>query len=66
MAATLKFSFLWLRPSAIPKAAEIDVEACPAPMTSYSLSERLRNPLNPLNCLIVGNSSNRPVSNLCA
>ena len=34
-------------PSAIPRAAEIEVLACPAPKWSYSLSERYVNPLNP-------------------
>ena len=55
IAPTLKSSFFCLLASASPKAAEIEVEACPAPITSYSLSDRLRNPLNPSYCLIVGN-----------
>ena len=49
--------------SAIPKAAEMEVEACPAPISSYSLSERFKKPLRPLNFLIVL-TLKRPVSSL--
>ena len=52
--------------SARPNADEIEVDACPAPMTSYLLSVLFKKPLSPLFCLMVGNSSNLPVSNLCA
>ena len=34
IAATRKSSLFWWRPSAIPRAEEMDVEACPAPITS--------------------------------
>ena len=51
--------------SAIPNAADIEFEACPAANVSYSLSDGLGKPLNPPNFLFVTNLSLRPVSNLC-
>ena len=53
-------------PSAIPNAAEIEVDAWPAPIESYLLSLRFKNPLRPLNCLIDEKSLNLPVNSLCA
>ena len=50
--------------TAIPSAAEMEVDACPAPKTSNSLSERFKKPLNPLYLLIVGNWLYLPVSTL--
>ena len=51
---------------AIPSPAEIEVDAWPAPNTSYSLSVLFKNPLNPLYFLIVFRESNLPVNTLCA
>ena len=50
---------------AIPKAAEMEVDECPVPKVSYSLSSLFGNPLMPLNCLFVWNSDFRPVRILC-
>ena len=66
IAATRYFSSRCLLASARPNADEIEVEAWPAPMTSYLLSALFKKPLSPLFCLMVGNSSNLPVSSLCA
>src|ERR1035438_3230705 len=55
-------SFFISRATAIPSTAEIDVEACPAPKVSYSLSNLLRNPLMPLSLLMVPNLSFLPVN----
>jgi len=50
---------------AIPaRFAETEVPACPAPNTSYSLSQRRRNPLGPSACLTLMSCSRRPVSAL--
>ena len=35
MATTLVFSPFWSRATAMPRAAEMAVEACPAPKASY-------------------------------
>ena len=45
--------------------AEIDVEACPTPKVSYTLSVLLGNPLNPFLILFVENCSFLPVKILC-
>ena len=42
------FSPLYFEASAIPRAAEIDVEECPTPKESYSLSFLLGKPESPL------------------
>ena len=49
------------RPTAIPKAAETDVDACPAPKGSYSDSDRLVKPERPPPCLMVDILERRPV-----
>ena len=51
---------------AIPSAAEIEVELCPTPKASYSLSLGARKPHNPPYCLIVFILSLRPVNILWA
>ncbi len=43
----LSVSPLYLAAMAIPRAAEIEVEECPTPNVSYSLSLRFGKPLNP-------------------
>ena len=63
---TLKFSLFKSLAQAIPRPEEIEVDACPAPNTSYSLSVLFKNPLNPLYFLIVSKESNLPVKTLCA
>ena len=50
---------------AIPNIAEIDVELCPVPKLSYTLSLRLGKPLIPPNCLLVSKISFLPVKILC-
>ena len=50
--------------TASPNAAEIEVELCPVPNTSQSLSHRLGKPQRPSFCLKEVNSSFLPVSNL--
>ena len=52
-ATDLRFSPFNLAAIAIPKAAEIEVDECPTPNVSYSLSLRLGNPLSPLYFLFV-------------
>ena len=49
-----------------PTAAEIEVDACPAPKLSYSLSEIFGKPEIPPSCLIVEKCSARPVKSLWA
>ena len=44
----LSVSPLCCEATAIPKAAEIDVEECPTPKVSYSLSVLFGKPLSPL------------------
>ena len=67
MTATCCLSFLpwYLEAIAIPRAADIDVEECPTPKVSYSLSEIFGNPDIPLYILFVWNSFFLPVSILC-
>jgi hypothetical protein len=65
MATTLKSSPERSRPTAMPKAAEIAVEACPAPKVSNSLSVRLRKPEIPPSCRSVSMRASRPVRSLC-
>jgi hypothetical protein len=50
---------------AMPSAAEIDVDAWPAPKTSYSDSLRIAKPLRPPPLRIVMMRLARPVSILC-
>ena len=59
------FSPLYFAAIAMPNAAEIEVEECPTPNVSYSLSLRLGNPLSPLYLRLVGKLSRRPVRILC-
>ena len=51
---------------AMPKAAEIDTEACPPPKASYSLSDMRGKPLMPPSRRLVLNASRRPVMILWA
>jgi hypothetical protein len=51
--------------TAIPSAAEMEVELWPAPNGSYSLSERLVKPDMPPVCLMVGILDLLPVKILC-
>ena len=44
---TLFFLYSRSRPAAMPAAAEMDVELCPAPNGSYSLSDRFVKPDRP-------------------
>ena len=46
-------SFLSLLATAIPSAAEMEVEECPTPKVSYSLSDLFGKPLRPLNFRLV-------------
>ena len=55
-------SFLYLLATAIPTKAEIDVEECPTPKVSYSLSLRFGNPLKPLYFRFEGKSCLLPVN----
>ena len=50
---------------AMPKAAEMEVDECPVPKASYSLSKREGNPLNPSKQRIEANRSFLPVRILC-
>ena len=49
-----------------PRAAEIEVDECPVPKQSYSLSLRLGKPLIPPSVRSVLKASRRPVRILCA
>ena len=64
METTLKSFLVNFLDSATPIAAEIDVDACPAPNTSYSLSFLFKKPLRPPICLIDGKSLYLPVKSL--
>ena len=61
----LSSSPLCLAAMAIPKAAEIEVDECPTPNVSYSLSLLLGKPLKPPYFLLVGKLSLLPVKILC-
>ena len=50
-----------LAATAMPKAAEIDVEECPVPKASYLLSLLFGKPLRPLYCRLVEKLSLLPV-----
>ena len=52
------------RAAAIPRAAEIDVEACPTPKVSYSDSDRFVKPDRPPFWRIVCSCAFRPVRTL--
>ena len=65
-AITSRFSPLRADAAAMPSAAEIEVEACPVPNASYSLSLMLGKPLNPFSLRFVRNRSRRPVMILWA
>src|SRR6185437_7094658 len=64
-AMTLCFFPSRSRATAMPSAAEIDVEECAAPNGSYSLSARLVNPDKPPPWRSVRMRSRRPVRILC-
>ena len=64
-ATTCLFSPLALAATAIPRAADMEVEECPVPNESYSLSAIFGKPLIPLYFLFVVKFSRRPVSILC-
>ena len=53
------------RATHMPRAAEIDVEACAAPNGSYSLSARLVKPYRPPGWRMVRMRLRRPVRILC-
>jgi hypothetical protein len=53
MATHLRSSSLNAEAAAMPSAALIEVEECPVPKVSYSLSERLGKGARPCFCLIV-------------
>ena len=55
------FSCFRLAATAIPKAAEIELDACPAIKASYSLSLGFGKPLIPLNLRFVENKFFLPV-----
>ena len=64
-ATTLRSSPCCASAMAMPSAAEIEVEECPTPKVSYSLSSRLGNGATPSFCLTVWIVSRRPVRILC-
>ena len=55
----------WAFATAMPNAAEIDVDEWPTPKVSYSDSSRLGNGATPSFCLTVWIRSRRPVRILC-
>ncbi|OPZ43711.1 MAG: hypothetical protein BWY95_02177 [Bacteroidetes bacterium ADurb.BinA104] len=65
--ATTRLDVLPLRllATAIPRAADMELEACPLVKESYSLSSGEGNGLSPPNLRLVLNRSRRPVSILC-
>ena len=65
MATQWRLSPLSCAPSAMPSAAEIEVEECAVPKVSYSLSSRLGKPDRPPAWRSVGKRSLRPVRILC-
>ena len=65
MATQWRLSPLSCAPSAMPSAAEIEVEECAVPKASYSLSSRLGKPDRPPAWRSVGKRSLRPVRILC-
>ena len=65
IATTCRFSPFSFAATDIPNAADIEVEECPTPNASYSLSLGLGKPHKPLNILFVLNASRRPVNILC-
>ena len=65
MATALRFSPLSWEASAMPSAADIEVDECAVPKVSYSLSSRRGKPDSPPNCLSVLMRSRRPVRILC-
>ncbi len=64
-ATTLRSSPMRCSATAMPSAAEIEVEEWPTPKVSYSLSSRLGNGATPSACLTVWMRSRRPVRILC-
>ncbi len=66
MATVLRLSPLLLAASAMPSAAEIEVELWAVPKVSYGLSSRRGKPLMPSSCRSVCMRSRRPVRILWA
>jgi hypothetical protein len=64
-ATARRSSPLSLAASAMPSAAEIEVDECAVPKVSYSLSSRRGKPLMPPNWRSVPMRSRRPVRILC-
>ncbi len=64
-ATTRRSSSFSLAASAMPSAAEIEVEECPVPKVSYSLSSRRGKPAMPPSWRRLCMRSRRPVSTLC-
>ena len=65
-ATTRRSSPLSFAASAMPSAAEIDVELCAVPNVSYSLSVAAREARGPPHCRSVAIAARRPVRILCA
>ena len=59
------FSPCFLAATAIPKAAEIEFDACPQVNVSYSLSDGEGKGRMPFSLRLVQNASRRPVKILC-
>src|SRR4030067_1090345 len=64
IAMTLKVSFFLSLPSIMPRAADIEVELCPVPKASCSLSFLLGKPEMPPYCLSVEKLLYLPVRSL--
>lgn len=64
-AMATRFSPCVLAPSAMPSAAEIEVEECAVPKVSYGLSLRRGKPEMPSSWRSVAICSRRPVRILC-
>ena len=65
MATELRSSPLNSEASAMPSAAEIEVDECAVPKVSYSLSSRRGKPDRPPSWRRLGMRSRRPVRILC-
>ncbi len=65
IATARRFSPFRRAATAMPSAAEIDVDECAVPKVSYSLSSRRGKPEMPPSCFNVAMRSRRPVRILC-
>ena len=65
-ATTCRASPFSFAATAMPSAAEIDVDECAVPNVSYSDSLRRGKPDGPSHCRSFAIASRRPVSTLCA